>query len=86
MKKLKIAVIAMLMIALSSCQRGCQSFERSFQSSKLHYDIKVYSGGQCIYHDNITTIVNNSEHSDGVYYYKGDTLVELCGQYVIKAD
>lgn len=85
MKKLKTIMLFISITCLFSCQRACQSLDRSFQSSKMQYDIKMYSGGQCIYHDNLETIVNNSESSDGCYYYKGDTLIELTGDIVIKA-
>ena len=84
MKTTTLILGILMTICLSSCQRGCQSFERKFQSSKMYYDIKIYSGGQIIYHDSLKTIINNSENSDGYYYYKGDTLIEICGEAVIK--
>lgn len=45
----------------------------------------MYSGGKVVYRDKFTGIVNNSEHSDGIYYYKKDTLIEMSGDYVLKS-
>jgi hypothetical protein len=82
-KRILIIIIA---VTLTSCQRSCNSFERDFQTSDLNYSIKMYSGGHVVFEDHFKGIVNNSEHSDGVYYYKGDTLIEISGDYVLKAE
>ena len=45
----------------------------------------MYSGGDTVFYDKFNGIINNSEGSDGVCYYKGDTLVEVSGDYIIKS-
>lgn len=46
----------------------------------------MFSGGDTVFTDTFKGIVNNSESSDGVYYYKGETLIEVSGDYVIKSN
>jgi hypothetical protein len=45
----------------------------------------MFSGGDTVFHDTFTGILNSEENSDGVYYYKSDTLVEVSGDYTIKS-
>lgn len=73
-------------LVLTGCQRGCTSCKRKVQSTELNYSIVMYSGGDTVFYDRFKGIVNNSEASDGVFYYKGDTLIEVSGDYVIKAE
>lgn len=68
---------------MSSCQRGCTRMERSFQTSERDYEVVMFSGGDTVFVDKFRGIINNSEHSDGIYYYKNDELVEVSGDYVI---
>jgi len=82
MKKRTLFIV--LAVLMTSCtQRACQSNKREFQTSDRQYDIKVYSGGKLIRHDNFRGIVNQEDSSDGMYYFKGDSLIETGGQYVI---
>jgi hypothetical protein len=82
----RISLLMMLILLFTSCtQRGCQSTKRDFQTSNRIYDITVYSGGKVFYHDKIKGIVNQEDSTDGIYYFKGDTLIELSGQYCIKS-
>ena len=81
----KTILIATAVLTLSSCQRGCTRFERNFQTSERDYSIVMFSGGDTVFVDNFRGIVNNSEHSDGIYYYKNGELVEVSGDYVIKS-
>lgn len=81
----KTIMIAMAALTLSSCQRSCTKIERSFQSSERDYSIVMFSGGDTVFVDNFKGIVNNSEHSDGIYYYKNGELIEVSGDYVIKS-
>jgi hypothetical protein len=81
----KTILIAIAVLTLSSCQRGCTKIERSFQTSERDYSIVMFSGGDTVFVDNFRGIVNNSEHSDGIYYYKNGELVEVSGDYVIKS-
>ena len=81
MKKL---IFLFAIVILSSCARFNASVERDFSGTRL-YVIKMYSGGNVVFYDSLETILNNSERSDGCYYFKGDTLMELTGDYVIKS-
>lgn len=84
---MKKTLLGAIVILLSSCtQRGCQSISRDFQTSERMYHIIVYSGGNVIYKDDFRGILNQEEHSDGLYYFKGDTLIEIGGQYVVKSE
>ncbi len=81
----KTILIAIAVLTLSSCQRGCARLDRNFQASERDYSIVMYSGGDTVYIDNFRGIVNNSEHSDGIYYYKNGELIEVSGDYIIKS-
>lgn len=73
-----------LAILMTSCtQRGCQKAERAFQYSSRTYNIKVYSGGQVIFEDNFTGIVNQETKSDGVFYTNNGKLIEISGDYIL---
>lgn len=84
MKKIVIIIGA---LTLTSCQRSCARFEKGIQTSERNYKIVMFSGGDTVFVDEFKGIVNNSETSDGVYYYnsKGE-LVEVSGDYVIKSN
>ena len=82
----KILIVIAIISGVGCTQRGCQSMNRNFQTSEREYDITVFSGGDTIFHDRFKGIINQEEHSDGLFYFKGDTLIELGGQYVIKSD
>lgn len=83
MKKLLLVSAA---ISLASCtQRGCQSLEREMQYTERKYNVTMYSGGDPVYTDSFKGYINQEDKGDGVYYYKGDTLVEVSGDYVIKS-
>lgn len=81
----KNIAICLILFGLCGCQRACERIDRKYQSGNRTYVIKMYSGGQCVFYDSLRTMVNDSEHSDGCYYYKGDTLVEVSGDYVVKS-
>ncbi len=70
---------------LSSCQRGCQRMERGFQTTERNYEVEMYSGGEVVFRDSFRGIVNESKESDGVFYFKGDSLIEVSGDYIIKS-
>lgn len=81
----KLIIYSAMFLTLTSCARSCQSFDRSFQTSARNNEVVMYSGGDTVFYDKFNGIINNSEGSDGVYYYKGDTLVEVSGDYIIKS-
>lgn len=79
-----LSYLFILFIFLSSCtQRGCQPLDRTFQYSSRTYNIKVYSGGQVIFEDNFTGIVNQETQSDGIFYTKDGKLIEISGDYIL---
>lgn len=83
MKRTTLILIATL--ALTSCQRGCSKLDRALQLTEKNYTIVVFSGGDTVFVDNFKGVVNNSDHSDGIYYYKEGELIEISGDYVIKS-
>ena len=79
-------IIALIILISTGCtQRGCQRFERSFQYSERHYIIQQYSGGKLVNEWNFKGILNNEENSDGYFFFKGDTLIEVSGDIVVKS-
>lgn len=77
-------IIALILLSLTSCQRACNRFDRAVQASERNYIITVFSGGDTIYTDKFKGIVNDSEQSDGIYYYnQHGELVEISGDYII---
>lgn len=75
-----------LIMGLCSCQRACTRINRTYQTSRRDYEVIMYSGGDTVFYDKFHGIINDAENSDGCYYYKGDTLVEISGDYIIKSD
>lgn len=75
----------LLLILLSSCQRSCQKWKKENQTSKRNYTIEMYSGGKTIFEDRFHGIVTEDSGGSSCYYYKGDTLIELFGDYIIKS-
>lgn len=82
----KILMMLLIAVALSSCtQRGCQRWEKHTQYSSRTYDVIMFSGGDTVFQDRFTGIINGEEGTDGFYYFKGDTLIEISGDYRIKS-
>jgi hypothetical protein len=86
MNRIKAICIFLMLAAITGCQRQCSSINRKWQTTARHYEVVMYSGGDTVFHDNFHGIINESHESDGCYYYKGDTLVEISGDYIIKSD
>ncbi len=86
MKKITTILVITGILTLSSCQRVWQSLNRNLQSSPRNYQIKMYSGDSLVFHDNFHGILNQEEHSDGLFYFKDDTLIEVSGNYVVKSE
>lgn len=82
MKSLIVAFFACLLFGCTAMDQ--QQYKRQV-SGEGDYMIVMYSGGAVVFKDSFHGVVNNSEHSDGCYYFKGDTLVEVSGDYVIKS-
>lgn len=74
-----------LVFAFSSCQRGWQSFKKSTQSSKRHYEVIQFSGGEIVDKYEFYGVLTDSESSDGYYWFVGDTMYEVSGDVKIKS-
>lgn len=85
MKKSSLFLLAGLLVLITGCSRSCSSWNRDVQSGNREYEVVMYSGGDTVFYDKVTTIVNSSQNSDGIYYFKGDTLVEVSGDYILKS-
>ena len=81
----KLFIYLFIGFSLTSCARSCASIDRDFQTGPRTNEVVMYSGGDTVFSDKFRGIINNSEGSDGIYYYKGDTLVEVSGDYIIKS-
>lgn len=81
----KVAFIALLLGFTSCTQRGCQATKVGFEFSEREYIVDMYSGGRVVFTDTFRGIVNGEEGTDGFYYLKGDTLIEVGGDYVLKS-
>lgn len=83
----KQACIYLSLLGLFSCTtRQCQSYQRNNQYSERNYEVKMWSGDSLVFHDKFHGIINQEEHSDGIYYFKGDTLIEVGGNYLITSE
>lgn len=82
MKKYVYIIIA---LGLSGCARSCARFEKRTQTSPRFYRVSFYSGGKEVFSDSVRTMINSEDNSDGIYYYKGDTLIEISGDYILKS-
>ena len=84
MKRILITITAVaLRISATSCQKTFEGMRKSFQTTDRNYQIEQYSGGVLIKTWEFRGILNDSEGSDGYYFYDGRTLVELSGDLVI---
>lgn len=81
----RIILLGSMALFLTSCQRGCASWNISVQVTDKTYIIESYSGGKLVYKETFDGILNNQENSDGYYFYKGDTLIEVGGDIIVKS-
>jgi hypothetical protein len=84
---MKIIPVILIALMLSGCARSCQSFDREVLDNEAHeLKITMYSGGDTVYHTHLKSgIVNNSQLSDGYFFYSNhNKLVELSGDVVIE--
>lgn len=86
MKRTTLLAIISLVFLSSCTQRGCQSVSRNLQFSERDYEVFQFSGGDTVFHDKFHGIINQEEHSDGLYYFKGDTLIEISSPYLVKSE
>lgn len=82
LKKLSLFIF---LAALAGCNEMEQQRMKRQTSNKRTYHIVLFSGGNVVFKDSFYGILNNSEHSDGYYYYKGDSLIEVSGDCIIKS-
>lgn len=82
----KVTIIVFLMLFMMSCtQRGCQSLQREFQYTDRNYKITVYSGGKIVKIYQFRGILNQEQNSDGVFWFVGNELVEVSGDYIVES-
>lgn len=81
----KVAAIIFLFAFASCTQRGCQRFKKKTQYTDREYSVTMFSGGDTIFHDKFKGIINGEEGTDGFYYFKNDTLIEISGDYIIRS-
>jgi hypothetical protein len=84
MKKILYLIVPLIALSIGCTSRDWQSIDRSLCKQKGHYIITKYSGGQTVFTDTFYGTINQESGTDGIYYIKGDTLVEIAGDYVIK--
>lgn len=84
MKYRTLVYLLFVSVFLSSCARGCQKFKRG-TTGKRDYYIVVFSGGDTVFTDYLKNDILTEEEGNGMYYYKGDTLIEVSGDYIIKS-
>ncbi len=86
MKKLHIAKILFIAIAFftTSCQKSCTAMQKRYSGSR-NYHIEQYSGGRLIQSHDFYGTLNDSENSDGYYFFRQDTLIEISGDIIIKS-
>lgn len=81
----KLFLLFFVTLFLSSCERGCQSWNRSFESTSSHkLHITLFSGGEAVKEWTFSGIVNNQEGTDGFYFYYEGKLVEVSGDVLIE--
>ncbi len=85
--RIKTNTLALLLITtLTSCQRGCNKLDRAIQTTDRYYEVTLFSGGDTVFTDKFKGIVNNSEQSDGIYYFNNNgQMIEISGDYIIKS-
>lgn len=81
----KIFILLVFLLSLSSCERVFQQWSRDVQTTDRTYHIIQYSGGKIIAVYDFKGMLNNSENSDGYYFFKNDTLIEVSGDLIIKS-
>lgn len=81
----KFLVLILFALSITSCQRGCQRLDKQWQVGERNYEVIMYSGGNVVFHDQFRGIINDAEGSDGCYYTKEDTLIEISGDYILKS-
>jgi hypothetical protein len=86
MTKLQLSKILFLFccVGVVACQKSCTSMQKRYSGSR-NYHIEQYSGGQLIQVYDFHGTLNDSENSDGYYFFKQDTLVEISGEVIIKS-
>lgn len=84
-EKYGIYAFYLAVLMLSGCARGCERMEKQYQFGDRQYEIEQYSGGKLIRIHKFKGILNDSEGSDGFYYTKGDSLIEVSGDLIIKS-
>lgn len=78
-------ILAACCFFITGCLRSRSYFKRKSQTTTRSYEVILYSGGQPVFQDKFRGVVNDLP-GGGTFYYKGDTLVEVFGDYIIKSE
>lgn len=80
----KLPLFVFVSFLFASCAKNVQSCNRK-TTGRRDYTIVVYSGGDTVFVDTLKNKILNEEAGNGMFYYKGDTLIEISGDYIIKS-
>lgn len=83
--KHRIKVILLSAFFMAGCARQFQSCNRDVQTGDRWYEVKQYSGPLLVATYTFRGILNNQQHSDGYYWYIGDTLYEVSGTTIVRS-
>ncbi len=78
-------ILVVTILTATSCQKTWESLKKNVQTSSRNYEIKQYSGGKLIGTYKFRGMLNDSESSDGYYFYMNGILHEISGDVVIKS-
>lgn len=81
--RILLVSLAILALSFSSCQKDIEAWKKKFQTTDRNYTIKQYSGGVLIGTYTFRGTLNDSEGSDGYYFYDGNALIEISGDIII---
>jgi hypothetical protein len=85
-KTMRPRILFLILIFLTGCtSRGCQRWKKEAEYDERHYHIEQYSGGKLVEQYDFHGILNDSKNSDGYFFFKGDTLIEVSGDIQIKS-
>jgi hypothetical protein len=86
MRKFYLFFVLLFAFSLTSCQKSWERWSKNVQITDRNYVIEQYSGGKLIATYQFRGTLNDSEGSDGYYFYKDDTLFEISGDLIIKSN
>jgi len=83
-RSLLTLILAFIVLASACTNKNFQEKQDAlFYDGDRTYHIVVYSGGKVIIDENFKGIVHPNDRTNGIYYFKNDTLKEIKGDYII---